>query len=668
MLLKYQRIFVLALLAVLSLPSLPQDARAAEARTPLLQEGKKTLFQRAVAHPGAKLTSGPEAGAAVTNAAVKPFTVFYIYGRKDNKVEVGVSSTAPQGWVDAASLTEWPQSMTLLFTERTGRAPVLFFKDEKGLSDVAAADNIQAKITELLAAVDAAKAGKAPANLPVLAAEPADKDGAVARSRFYLMPIQAMDQPFEGVKFLRVASIDPGAASQKGKPGGDGDKKDARPETMKTAIAFVIDTTISMKPYIDQSLNVVRAAYDAIEKDKLGDSVAFAMVAFRNSTEASPNLGYVSEVVSDFRTAKDRKELEAALSKVEEAKSSSHSYDEDSLSGVKTAVDKLNWDQYQSRMLILISDAGPIAGSDKYSGTRMDPAEMQDYAKAKNIWITAAHVRSPSGAKDHVYAEKAYRQLTRLSDGTASYISIPAPTPKQGAESFAKAAKTLAESLTKVAKATAERKAPEKPKAPPAPDASPEDQARRIGETLGYAMQLDFLGQARANQAPSLVSAWLADMDLGLLAQKKHSPSVEVAVLLTKNQLSDLQRQLKIIIDQAERTKKTDSKDFFQGILSASAQMARDPAAFSKKPGQNLRETGVLGEFLDGLPYKSDIMLLQEEDWYRMSVGEQTAFINRLRSRIARYEEYDKDRSNWESFGSPNAGDWVYRVPLSMLP
>ena len=99
---------------------------------------------------------------------------------------------------------------------------------------------------------------------------------------------------------------------------------------------------------------------------------------------------------------------------------------------------------------------------------------------------------------------------------------------------------------------------------------------------------------------------------------------------------------------------------------AASARMARDPNMPTQ--GKSLAELGVLAEFLDGLPYKSDIMLLREEDWYRMSIGEQTAFINRLKSRLARYEEYDRDRENWESFGQSNAGDWVYRVPLSMLP
>ena len=391
------------------------------------------------------------------------------------------------------------------------------------------------------------------------------------------------------------------------------------------------------------------------------------MVAFRNNTSHNAKIGYVTHKVSDFTTLKDRKILEDALGKVEEATASTHSYDEDSMAGVKSAIDDLSWDDYQSRVLVLITDAGPLPPGDPLAATRMAPAEMLDYAKGKNVWLTVAHIRSPGGAKNHAYAEKAYRDLTRTASGASSYMPIPAPTPKAGAESFARTARVLAESLTKVVKTTASRKLPEKPK-PQAKAATPEDEARRIAETIGYAMQLEFIGQQKENRAPSVVDAWIADMDLAQLADNHYAPTVEVAVLLTKNQLSDLQRTLQIIVDQAERTKKTDSRDFFQSILSASAQMARDPAAFSAKPGQNLQETGVLSEFLDGLPYKSDIMLLKEEDWYRMSVGEQTAFINRLKSRIARYEEYDKDRSNWESFGASDAGDWIYRVPLSVLP
>lgn len=646
-------------------------AMAAESRTPLLQEGKKTLFQRVISHPGTKLYAGAETGSAVTQDEVKPFSIFYVYDRKNGRLEVGPSSTAPSGWMESSAATDWPQAMTLIFTPRGGRMPVLFFKEQKDIVSICKADDMKEQLKSLEKTMAEAKTGQPDASVPVLAAEPSDEQGAVSRNRFYIMPIQSMSDPFEGTKFLQVASIDPGSAQGKpvgGAGSGDGAQKNGgKPENMRTAIVFVIDTTVSMKPYIEQSLNVIRSAFDNIEKEKLGDSVGFAVVAFRNNTEHNAKIGYVTKVISDFKTLSERKLLEDALAKVDEATASTHSYDEDSMAGVKAAVDDLSWGDFQSRVMVLITDAGPLPPGDALASTRMAPSEMMDYARTKNIWLTVCHVRSPSGAKNHAYAEKAYRELTSTGSGS-SYIPIPAPTPKAGAESFARTAKVLAESLTKVVKTTAERKLPQKPE-PKTPDrAAPEEQAKAIGDRIGYAMQLEFLGSQRGNRAPSVVSAWIADMDLDRLADGEYIPTVEVAVLLTKNQLSDLQKQLKVIIDQAERTKKTDSKDFFEGILSASAQMARDPNAFSIKPGQNLQETGVLGEFLEGLPYKSDIMLLREEDWYRMSVGQQAAFINKLRSRIARYEEYDKDRDNWESFGAPDAGDWVYRVPLSMLP
>lgn len=659
------KLFV-SLLLILALA----HAAVAADRKPLLQDGKKTLFQRVVTHPGAKLMAGPEASAKVVQADVKSFSVFYVYARNNGFLEVGPSSNSASGWIAEAEATEWPQAMTLLFTERTGRMPVLFFKEQGKLKEVCAAEDLKTRLQTLEQQVNQARGGKEVSqDLPVLAAEPSDQEGAVSRSRFYLMPISQMTEPFEGTKFLQVASIDPGSGKKPDAGTGDSnrDSSDNKPKTMRTGIVFVLDTTISMKPYIEQSLNIVRSAFDNIEKAKLGENVGFAVIAFRNNTSSNSKIGYTTLKVSDFKTLKDRKEIESALGQVEEATVSTHSYDEDSLAGIKTAVDELKWEDYHSRIIVLISDAGPLPPGDPMSSVRMAPAELMDYAKAKSIWLTVAHIRSPAGAKNHAYAEKAYRDLTRTASGASSYMPIAAPNPKVGAENFAKTTKALTESLTKVVQATSSRRIPEKPK-PPTTAQKPEDEGRRVGEILGYAMQLEFIGKQRENRAPSVVQAWIADMDLAQLADGRYAPAVEVAVLLTKNQLSDLQRTLKIIVDQAERTKKTDSRDFFQSILSASAQLARDPAAFSAKPGQNLQQTGVLGEFLEGLPYKSDIMLLTEEDWYRMSVGEQTAFINRLKSRIARYEEYDKDNSNWQSFGAANSGDWVYRVPLSVLP
>jgi serine/threonine-protein kinase PpkA len=191
-------------------------------------------------------------------------------------------------------------------------------------------------------------------------------------------------------------------------------------------------------------------------------------------------------------------------------------------------------------------------------------------------------------------------------------------------------ASTLATSLVTMVKNTVEGKMMTRPPSEATVKANPEAQAAELGQILGYAMQLEYLGRRQGTRAPAVIDSWITDMDLLQLANNRQSPTVQVAVLLTKNQLSDLQQQLKIIIDNAERTKKTDSRDFFQGILSASAKMVRDPSRLGSVDAKNLSELGFLGEFLDGLPYKSDIMLLREEDWYRMSVGVQTAFINRL--------------------------------------
>ncbi len=625
---------------------------------PLLQQGKKTLFQRVVSHPGAALLAEPKADGAVVRKSVVPFTVMYVYDRKDAYLQVGASTAQPEGWMEAAKATDWNQSLTLLFTPRTGRDPVLFFKTETGLNELCAAPDMEKRLDALEAQAASLRQSNQPApeTIPVLASESTDAQGAVSEKRFYLMPILDMKDPFDGVKFLRVASIDPG----------NGKNKDGKNGPPKTGIALVIDTTISMKPYIDQSLNVVRQIYDKIEKDHMTDNVGFAVVAFRSSTKATPGLEYTTEVVSDFATAKDRKSLEEKLSKVQEAKVSSHDFNEDSLAGVYKAVEGLNWGDYSSRLILLITDAGPLKSGDKFASVAMGPSEVNDFARQKGIWITALHLKSPGGNANHAYAEQSYRALSKLSGNRSNYLVVSAPTPAKGAEQFAAITKTLATGMLDMVKNTAEGKIMTKPKDEKPQTASAEDQAANLAATLGYAMQLEYLGKTRENAAPSVVNSWIADMDLSQLAKSRQTPSVDVAVLLTKNQLNDLSAQLKAIIDNAERTKKTDARDFFQGVLSASTRMARDPNMPTQ--GKNLAELGVLSEFLDGLPYKSDVMLLREEDWYRMSVGEQTAFINRLKSRLARYEEYDRDRANWESFGQPNPGDWVYRVPLSMLP
>ena len=118
---------------------------------PLLMAGKKTLFQRVLSKPGAKLAS---AAGSAPGKALPAFSVLYVYQRKDVDgspwLRVGAATDGrSDGWLPAAQVSDWKQSLVLKFTERSGRAPVMFLRQsgevEKLLADPAAAKGVLAK-------------------------------------------------------------------------------------------------------------------------------------------------------------------------------------------------------------------------------------------------------------------------------------------------------------------------------------------------------------------------------------------------------------------------------------------------------------------------------------------------------------------------------------------
>lgn len=628
---------------------------------PLLMPGKRTLFQKIVTHPGADLFAFAGESAPVLKGKIKPFTVYYVYekAKVDEKewLLVGPSSNCTvSGWVIKDKVSEWRQSLTLKFTERAGRQPVLFFYDLRDLEETAGSRSPGNAAKKLASQFKNIKLGNKPKpkEFPIRAMEPPEE--AVPRDRFYLMPIFKTVELFEGVKFLEVASIDPGSWRLPDET------------VLRTGIVFVIDTTISMKPYIERVRKTVRKVYEAVEDAGLADRVAFGLVVFRSSTKKTPGVEYVSKVLSDLRDGRRRSEFEEALAAAEEAAISTHSFNEDAFAGLKTAIEKLDWESYGSRLAFLITDAGAIRNDDPYSTTGMNEKEIADLAADKNIKTFALHIKTPAGGRlnNHPYAEAQYRVLTGHSDETIGdlYVPIEAAQQERGVRGFGRVIEGVSQQMVKLVAATS---AGERLTLPDQASKRPGDfvaDAERKAAILGYAMQLDFLGRREGTGAPQVVTSWVSDMDL----VRPDTAAFEVAVLLTKNQLSDLHQRLKMILDQAQRTKRTGARDFFQSILSAAAQTSRDPMEFSKKPNQNLGQLGILAEFLDDLPYKSNIMRLTEEDWYRLSVGEQQAVVDDLKSKIRRYQRYHDDVSNWVSFEKTEPGDMVYRVPLRMMP
>lgn len=635
-------------------PPVPPEAAPVvsnDSPRPLLMAGKKTLFQRVLSKPGAQLAS--EAGGSGAKA-IPAFSVLYVYQR-DNVdgspwLQVGTGSDGRRdGWLPAAQVSDWKQSLVLKFTERSGRAPVMFLR-EPGQVETLLGDTPAARAQLLKAQNNPDDNGQ------VLALEPAAS--AVPANQFYLLPIfdsrESFDENGQPVQLLNVASIDPGSTPLPvAKPAASAAPVAAPTDAFRTAVVLVVDTSVSMQPYIDQVRTVVHELQNQIAKRGELDSVSFGLVGFRNSTRKTPGLEYLSKTLISLDQGRDPERFLTLASQVKATSVSSHSFNEDAFAGVMQAVDGMDWSGYGGRLILLVSDAGSLRKSDPFSSTRMNEAEVRQAALNKQIKIYALHLRTDAGKANHGFAEQQYRTLTADANPQIGDLYVPVAGGDVAAfgQRVGEIGSTFAELVHQVRS--------NQPQALPLLAAAPSLADKSAA--IGYAMHMDFLGRKAASQAPQLVSAWTADRDLA----NPSLPAFQVCVMLTKLQLNDLQQSLKTIVDAARKTR-TSPRDFFQEIASASAYMSRDPAALNK--GGNLAQGGVLGEYLEGLPYRSKSLNMTQDLWLSLSVAEQQDFIDELDSKIRLYETFHNDVANWVRFGDAEPGDGLYRVPLSTLP
>nr|WP_277425175.1 serine/threonine-protein kinase [Pseudomonas chlororaphis] len=614
---------------------------------PLLMPGKKTLFQRVLSKPGAQVSGQP--GAAPSGAALPAFSVLYVYQRKavagGNWLEVGAASDGQRdGWLPAEQVSDWKQSLVLKFTERSGRSPVMFLREQSSLERFLA-DTAQAR-----AALHKAQ-NEGSVDPQIVALEPVAS--AIPQDQFYLLPIfqarESFDANGQPVQLLNVASIDPGNTPQ-GKAEG---VAKAGGDAFRTAIVLVVDTSVSMQPYIDRVRQVVQALHRQIADRGDLDSVSFGLVGFRSNVEKTPGLEYVAQTLVSLEEGRDPQRFLELAGQVKAAQVSSHAFNEDAFAGVMEAVEGMDWSPYAGRLILLVTDAGALRKNDTLGRTQMNEAEVREAALSKQIKIYALHLRTEAGRKNHGFAEQQYRSLTADANPQIGDLYIPVAGGDVG-----RFGDTVAEIGSVFADRVHQARNNQLPSLPPLQGTA---SVASKATAIGYAMQMDFLGRQSAVRAPQLITAWTSDHDL----TNPSLPAFQVCVLLTKLQLNDLQQSLKLIVDAARRTQ-TSPKDFFQEIASASAHMSRDPTRL--KQGGNLVEGGILGEYLDGLPYRSKSLSMTQDLWLSLSVAEQQDFIDELESKIRLYETFHNDIANWVRFGEAQPGDALYRVPLATLP
>ncbi len=635
------RLLLAALLLAAAVP-------AAQALEPLLQPGRETLYQRILTRPDAEIRPEPAAAAAASEAP-PAFSVLYVFARQEvagaEWLQVGAAFEGPAiGWLPAAQTLDWNQQLVLAFNNPATRLRNLFFADRPGAADFLEDENLLANAQQAIVEADA---GTPPASSAVIAIEPeafADID-----ENFYLLPIletqpYLLGGAFDGL-LVKVASIPIESAPEPEKT----------LEDFNAAIVFVVDTTRSMDPYIERTKQAIRSFTAEIAGTPLAERVSFGVVAFRDNTDGTSEVDYVSRVILEPSWPPQPARLEPALELLSVATGSTKGFTEDGLAGMETAIGLPAWDDFEgARFIIYVSDAGVRDSKDMLAATGKNPAEINELAKAKGIATMVMHLLTPAGMPYRDLAEAQYRQLAAWEGSEPLYFDIAGGD----VEAFGKAVDEASAAVIKIVETSLGGALVEFAGSSDPASGSGVQQSTML---VGRAMQLAYLGRIGGTTAPDLFEAWAFDHAL----DNPNRLSFEVRVLLNRNQINDLSQRLAAVLDAASQSQQTGSRDFIQTLKTTMARFVTDPARLASAADLG----DFLGEYLEALPYQSQVLTIDEAYWAAMGSAAQEEILSGIRSKLATYQFIYEDVDSWTPLyeGAP-ANELVYPIPISLLP
>lgn len=642
---------LLAGVAVSILPAAGQTTAAPTgARRPLVVQGLDGLFQRVILRPGAVLFERPQQ--AASSHPVPGFSVYYVYARPDGGEWLEVGSALDgrtQGWVEASKAIDWRHNLVLAFNNPAGRERAMFFRDAATLK------NLWLNAAERPAAVaryrQEAQAGR---DDSVLALEP--ETFVDITRQFYFLPILSAqrieNERAERARLLEVISAP--ASPPPRRPIADSEAL----KNYKGVVVFVIDSTISMGPYIEQTRAAIRRVIARMRDTAMRDNFRFGIVAYRDAMQGNAALEYVTRPFYLPSFGDPAEKVLENIDKIQEAKANNQDFDEDALAGVKLALDKVSWQDFAGRFLILITDAGTRDAHDPLSETHLGIPEVKALARseAKRVAISAIHLQTPAGKinNNHARAERQYRELTEFSGAGSLYYPVPG-----GSESdFRVVVDSLTDALLQqVSDAVGRPIGGLRPA-----QTATERQILAQSEVVGTAMRLAYLGRAREQTVPDVVRSFVLDEDP--VDPKPFRKPLDVRVLITKNQLSDLAKTVKTII-ATHNANRLSPQDFFGQVRAATAAAARDP----RRIVESQRLAGMFGDFLRDLPYDSPVMEITPDQWKDgMAPSERTEMINGLSAKLRLYEELNGQPSLWINIDGRQGGDTFYPLPIDQLP
>ena len=656
-------------------------------KVPLLIPGKKALYERVLTRPGAILTGGPRGGAQ--GKPIPPFSVLYVYERLPIRGGAELLAVGPNargniwGFVDAAATVPWHHALVMEFTARAARDRVLFFRDRDNLQGWLQRPDLSQAADQIRGEADTGAA--LGADSPIVSIEPREFVDFSNTEQFYILPILQADwvrlPSRDRVKAVRIASVtlqerthpQPSAPVARSAPSVRPPPAAGSLGSLRVGLTFIIDASSSMQPYIDDTRQVVHEVLGNLEAAGVIDAVGVGVVGYRDDPTKVRGIEYLAQTFANPNDA--GVDFLRAVSNLRASPVSTRAFAEDAFAGIRHSLERIDWQTgFDGRILVLITDASAREASSPYTAVGLNAEEMRSEIQVNSRTLPTAvyvlHLKTPEGERDHAVAASQYKELSRMDTGQSLYFGVELGDRAAFRDSVATLSYAIVDELRRFRGA-----GPPGETLMPVPVVSAAAVSaggaladlkglRASVGAFGRAMALAYLGRAAGTQAPSMFEAWASDRDFD-------DPTVKaftVRVLLSKSQTSDLEKSMLATFDALNEAQ-NDPQNFFNQLKTASAKFGRNPDQGENVQVKNLAASGLMGEYLDGLPYLSRLMTITEDDWMRMGVTEQQDIIDSAWSKIEFYQGIHDSPDAWIPLhDDDHPDDYVYPIPLDRLP
>ena len=599
--------------------------------------------------------------ADVVLANVPSFRPLYVFNRQNLDLsqpaepkgwyQVGRSRSAPEGWMQAKDLLEWRQALLVSYTHPgnplEGRNPVLMFRDRSSLENIV-------NDLDMAGTAKALYEGIGQGSFPEKLVSMEPKRFVDITRQFYVLPILQWSQTRidgDDVRLLQLAAAVPRSRgadtlensdyreqAQVGRTAGG-----ATLQSVKTDIVFVVDTTRSMQPFIDMTRDAVAAMTKKFSAET-ADRFRFGLVVYRDSLDAAPNLEYLTRNLTPELV--DGEQLVQLLEKEGGATAvGSVDYAEEVFAGVDVAL-RSKWRDGALRFVILLGDASSHPKGHPQNKTGKDETDLRREYDDAQVHLFAIHLQDPRAAEDHPVALAQFRHLSRVrGDETSSAIREVKAFDEKEYRAFADHLTGRINTLLNqtMGSAVAEE-------APPLKEI----------DKLWEAALIEYIGK-EANPPKDIV-AWTLDRDMLNPTQR----SLEVRVLVTREQLSSLAQALDQVVKALMRAEVTQSQ-FFEALQGVAGQAMKRPEDLGK--GARLAETGLLPAFIQSLPYKSDILSLTDEMFASMTADQRSQLEWSILAKLDQYRAINEQVDAWFRLNDTDPDqDLVYPLHLDYLP